>query len=176
MLQLEYMLMGAQAAGLITNIYGMSEANKMNKLGTQLDQQALGLQMEQERLASTEQALANTENLRSILSTQRALMASRNQMPGVGSAGASEQKAIRNYNADESARNLNMVFRQAHLTGQSRLLDIKRFGAKAERGAALAAGSFNNISFNTLLGKYANQTQKKPKLNDAGGTGSINGG
>lgn len=113
-----FMLLATQAAGIGMNLYARNKAKKYeemgmqySRMGAQLEANEMGLRMEQEVLASKEQSLISTENLREVLASQRAIFASRGTKAGQGSAHGVQEKSIRTYNADERARKLSLDFK-----------------------------------------------------------------
>jgi hypothetical protein len=183
---LPYMLMASQAAGIGMNMYAQRRAEKMTRLGEKLDlmglqnqlqtgamqfetaQLQLDTRMKEEQLAFTQQALFDTERLREVMATQRALFSARGQMPGVGSAGAISNKSVNAFNADERARDLSQLFAKNRLNNQKSLLKLQksafdtdirskmvginvgRAGRKAQAGANLMMQGFNMFSFNSM--------------------------
>lgn len=94
--------------------------------GAELDQKMLDVQMQQTRLASTEQSLINNENLRYNLSSQRALFAARGQQLGQGPASAAAQASIRAHGREETARRLNLGYAELTNKGNKALTEINR--------------------------------------------------
>ncbi len=164
-------LLAAQASGIAMNLWSNRQSNKILAAGTRVEQQELDLRMEQMALQSSEQGLQSSENLREIMASQRAIMGARGQLTGVGSAGAIEQAGLRAFGADERARKLSLSFGQTQLAGQKRLLDINRYGVKAQQGAKLMQQGLDGISFNQMFGQ--NKGAAAPGLNQP--TGNLNG-
>ena len=104
----------------------MGEQQYFNDLSFETSRNEIGLRMDQESLAASEQNLFNINRLRDVLSTQRAMMGARGQREGVGSGNMVQNKAINVYNADEKARNLNLSFKRLQLQGQTRALSLKK--------------------------------------------------
>lgn len=160
--------LAAAASGIAVNLYGNAQSNRAMKAGGRADKAQLDLQMEQDSLASVEQSLFNTEQLREVMSSQRAIFGARGQMPGTGSALAIEQKSLRGYGADERARELSTNFRKTQLLGRKSLVDIQRFGEKAKMGAQLASQGMNMISTNAISGSNSTESlNTKPIENGA---------
>ncbi len=145
------MLLAVQASGLALNMWQTSQASKMVGLGASLDRQQLDLRMQQETLLSTEQALQNSEQLRSVLSSQAAIMGARGQMPGVGSAQAIQQGALKEYGADERVRKMNLSFKKSQLEAQKLFTSLEAGGNKANLGYSLGEKSLEQLNFNTLF-------------------------
>ena len=78
---IDYLLMGAQAAGMIGDIWANEASLSVAKRGQELDEMQLDLRLQQERIASKEASIINLEQLAETLSTQRAMMAVRGGSP-----------------------------------------------------------------------------------------------
>ncbi len=162
---LPFMLMAAQAAGYATSIYSRKAQEKMARYGDELDRGQMRLQMESEQLASTEQALYNTERLRDVLATQRALAASRGQQSGQGSNLMVAQASQRAYNADENARRISMSFRKNQFESMQRLMGIKAVGRNSLRRSQNIQQGFNMLSTQSSqqgLNQFLNSGSKLP--------------
>lgn len=153
---LNYALMGAQAAGLVADVFATDASNKIARSGAALEEAQLELRIKQERIASNEQALANLEQLAETLATQRALMSVRGGTPGIGSNLASEAKAVRGFNRDEQARALSLEFSEQNRRAQISVGRIALAGKEAQSSAQLFNRAFNMIPFNEL-GTTANK-------------------
>lgn len=159
---LEYALMGAQAAGLVGDIWASASSQSMAKRGQQLEEQQLDLRLKQERIASNEQSLANLEQLQEVLATQRAFAAVRGAMPGIGSNLAVEQKSISNFNKDEQARLLNLEFGAQQRKAQMAVGRLSAFGKQAESGAKTFNQAFNMIPTGEWADKFKVSGNKAP--------------
>lgn len=154
------MLMAAQAAGQAVNIWQTSQASRTVGLGVSLDRQQLDLRMQQETLLSTERALQNSEQLRNVLSSQAAIMGARGQMPGVGSAQAIQQGALKEYGADERVRKMNLSFKKSQLEAQKLFTSLEAGGKKAALGYSIGEKSIQQLNFNTLFSGINKLNQK----------------
>jgi hypothetical protein len=180
---LQYLLMAAQAGKML---YGLNRSRRAERetmqefgraeshlneqgayvnQGAELDQKMLDVQMQQTRLASTEQSLVNTEQLRYNLSSQRALFAARGQNPGQGPAQAATQASLRGFGREETARRLNLGYAELTNKGQKALTEINRGYELAEIGnkKAMLGSESRNIRSEarrgrreTVLGTLAN--------------------
>ncbi len=155
---LEYALMGAQAAGLVGDIWASHASNSIGRRGQQLEEAQLDLQLKQERIASNERSLMNLEQLQEVLATQRAMASIGGGLPGIGSALAIEQRSVSNFNKDENARLLNLEFSAQHQKAKIAVGRLSVLGKRAEAGAKIFNQAFNMIPTNELFDKY-----KKPK-------------
>ncbi len=144
----QFMMMGAQAAGVALEIYQGKRRERYTRMGEELERNEMRLQMQQEQLASSEQSLFASEQLRDILATQRALAASRGQISGAGSNLANAQSSIRAFNADEHARELSQTFRKHQFESAERLQNINRIARNQERRFGNIAKGVSLISGN----------------------------
>jgi hypothetical protein len=163
---LEFILLGAQAAGLIGDIFSQQAASKIARTGQQLDEAQMELRIKQDRIASNEQMLANLDNLAETLATQRALMSIRGGLPGVGSNLAVETKSVYNFNKDEQARTLSLEFSEQNRRAQIAASRIALAGREAERGAAIFNKAFDMIPFSEM-GTAMQKTQKPAPVTKA---------
>jgi len=159
-----FILLAVQAAGLAANIWQAKKANKLDKQGLQfsmqglkMQQRELDLKMQQEQLASSQESLYNTDRLRDIMSTQRAIFAARGQSSAQGSNFFIGQNSINLFNEDENARKLAMGFKQHYtninktllsMEGSRMELDVST--RKSERYGKLISQATNMFSSNSL--------------------------
>lgn len=163
-MSLEMMILGAQGAGMLLSMYGDSQSRKMLRLGADLEQRELGLRMEQEQLASTEQAVQNSEQLRQVMASNRAIMGARGQMPGVGTAQSLMQNDMRAFDADETARKISLSYRQAEIKSRMALTKMNLYSDLGKIGAKQAERGINMLSTNALLlGKKKDDKETKPR-------------
>jgi len=144
-------LMSAQVFGYAANIYAQAKQAQTLRIGTRLDKQAIGIQMQQETLDATLQSINATDQLREVLSSQRAIMAARGQMSGQGSALALANKSVRAYSQEESARALSTNYNTYQRKAQQTLLSANQYGAMANQYAQSATKTFDNVSLNALF-------------------------
>jgi hypothetical protein len=159
---LEYALMGAQAAGLVGDIWASSTSTRIRQRGQALEEQQLDLQLKQERLASNEQSLANLEQLQEVLATQRAMASISGGLPGIGSNLAIEQRSVSNFNKDEKARLLNLEFSAQHQKAKIAVGRLTSLGKQAESGAKIFNQAFNMIPLNEWYDKIKTPTKMAP--------------
>lgn len=144
---LEFILLGAQAAGLAGDIWASSVSSNIAKRGQELEESQMELRIKQDRLASNEQSLFNLEQLAETLATQRALMSVRGGLPGVGSSLAIEAKSIARFNKDEQARELSLEFGTQQKRAQMAVNRIALAGSQAQQGAQIFNKAFDMIPF-----------------------------
>ncbi len=146
----QFLLFAAQAAGVGLDMYQRRKQEQFANMGADIESKELGLQMEREALASSEEALANTERLREVMATQRAIYGARGQQAAQGTSAAIGQRNIRVFNADERARQLSMGYRKHQLESQQRLLGINKAARREERQTKDFMGALNLLNFNGL--------------------------
>lgn len=149
-------LLGAQAAGIGANIYSSRQQARAERAGADIDEGNMKLRMQQEQIAFSQQNIADLTNLRETLAAQRAATSARGQLPGAGSVLAVTNKSIANFNADRSARALNVSFREDYMKGMMGLSRAALGASKAQRGGNLMAQGANMFSVNTLSALFQN--------------------
>jgi hypothetical protein len=160
---MQFLLLAAQAAGIGLDMYQQRRQERYANKGADIEINELGLQMEKEQLASSEEALANTERLREVMASQRALYAARGQKVGQGSPVAIAQRDINTFSVDERARQLSMSFRKHQIESKQRLIGLEKKARKSERKTKQFMSGLNLLNFNSLLGPMLNS--KGDKLN-----------
>jgi hypothetical protein len=83
--------------------------NRMIAMGAQLEQNDLSMQMQEQVLASKEQSIFNMDRLRETFASQNVLAATRGVERGAGTQAAMTNTSIKNFNADERARELSLM-------------------------------------------------------------------
>jgi hypothetical protein len=154
---IQYLLMGAQIAGAISDVYGQHQSYKMSKRAQQFEEGQINLRMQQEGIASQQQSLLNLESLQEVLATQRAFAGARGFTPGVGSALAVEQKSIHRFRQDEKARELSLSFLQQQRKAQIAMSKVGLAGKKAQFGTSLMKTGFGLLSPSQTIGDTGQQ-------------------
>lgn len=158
---LQFALYGAQAAGLVADIWTSSLSHKTARRGVELEEAQLDLRLKQEVLASNEQSLFNLEQLAETLATQRAFMAVRGGLPGVGSSLAQEQRAVTGFNKDEEARKLSLGFSAAQTKAQIGTQRIALAAQRGKQGAQMFGKAFNMIPFGEMAETFKGEKIRK---------------
>jgi len=143
---LQFILMGAQAAGSIMSSYAQRKSFQQSQLAAGLEQQQLQLRLQQEVVASNQQGLANLDMLEQTLASQRALSAARGAMPGVGSTLSLAQKSVRGYQRDEKARALSMDFLKTQRKYQMGMSSMRQTGQKFKYGVGMFKQGMSQLS------------------------------
>lgn len=150
-----------QALDVVDRSYLNAEA------GTKIEKDLLGLRMEQEGLAYTEASVFANEELRSVLSSQRALLSSRGANSEQGSARAIRNATLGAFGEDERARSISKNFRDLMLKGQSSLYDIQSETNLINRGAGVLGIQAG------LLDKKASLQNTRAQLKGAKGQAQL---
>jgi len=163
----EMLLKGVSAsdgrnAGLGMNLLGTYLADQANRWGTRSEQNQLELAMQQNALASTQQAIANEERLHYTLGMQRAIAASRGQELGQGSVRASQQYSLREAATEERNRESTLTSAKAQTKQMKSALGIQRAAKSQSAWGGLLKSATETISLNQMMGDYLNPT-KGPK-------------
>lgn len=181
---IEFVLMGAQAAGMIGGAFSDASTYKAAKRGQQMDEAQANLRIRQERVAANEQGLFQLEELREVLATQRAMMSVRGGQSGVGSALAAEQKSISNFKRDEQARERSLQWSKSQHQARLSLGRMGLAGMKSQMAGQQFQRSFDMIPFTQMAGglgggqKPAAVSTAKPSFSRPGaltGSGSSSG-
>jgi hypothetical protein len=147
---LQFLLLGAQAAGLGINMWAERRAEKFTRIGEELDKAQIQTRMQEEKLAFTQKSLYDLNRLREIQAMQRAVFGARGQAPGVGSAGALQTRSENLFNADVKARKLSQTIRQNQLQSQIYGMNIAKVGRNFQRRNKRLTQAVNMFSFNAL--------------------------
>lgn len=119
------LLLGMQAAGMITDFIGARSQDEMMKQGMQIDQAGLEANLAQTQLQAQDESLNAMKQLRQTMGSQIAYMAARGTASGSGNAVTMLNESIGNFNQDERARKLNLSGKETQLRGKSALSQIK---------------------------------------------------
>lgn len=103
--------------------------NRLINAGARLEQNDLDLQMEEAVLSSQEEGIFNSERLRGVLASQNVLAAARGVDSGAGTQEALRNSSIKNFNADEKARQRNLLSAQRGISNQKNISSLNQIGA-----------------------------------------------
>jgi hypothetical protein len=104
----------------------LDEQARYINMGADIDQQLIGIRMEQNSLVHAEQSLLSAENLRSVLSSQRAIISARGQRGHQAQTSAITQGSVRAHGREERARKLSKDYNELSFLGQRELTEINR--------------------------------------------------
>lgn len=161
------LLLGAQAAGIGTNILSARSQRRAAESGIAVDRAQLEARMEQEQVAFLEQTNASLESLAETLSTQQAILAARGSASGQGSARAFTAKSVRAQGNDVKAQKLNQQFRKQQMMGLSRLLNIQKAGVASRYAGSLLETGLSTFNLNTSIGQWLNNQAKGGGFNSS---------
>ena len=139
-------LLAAQVFGYAGNLYSSHKQSQNINRTAELDQQALGLQMQQQTLQATQESIAATDRLQEVLASQRAIAGAR----GAGVSAAEINKSAREYGREEQNRALATNYSQHQTKAQQTLLSLNRYNELGKVQSAATAAVFNNTSLNQL--------------------------
>lgn len=125
-------MLAMQAAGMVVNMFGQSQQEKLAGLGAQLDQAAYQNEILNSRLQTVQSSNVAMAQLRQTLGTQAAIFAARGTSGAAGSALTISQNTIHNFGQNEQVRRLNQYSREVALKGKSAssILDQQAFRNK----------------------------------------------
>lgn len=155
----QMMLIAAQSAGIATNIWKTSQASKLAGVGADLDRRAIDLQMQQNALVSTQQAISNAQNFRDVIAAQNVQFATRGQTGG--SAASLQNDSVREFNKDERTRKLNLDIKNAQSAREKSKISTEASNAKGKIWGNLLKSSFDKLDLNTFKGNKLNQPTGK---------------
>jgi len=135
----------------------LAVGQRMLEVGGNLERSELALRMQEELLASTEQATANAEQLREVLASQNVLAAARGVRTGAGTTKAIANKSISAHTSDENARKLALKFKEFNIANMQRVSQLNQ------------VSSIYNLQSNTRQQMNAVRDRFKEKLIDMGG-------
>jgi hypothetical protein len=147
---LQFLLMGAQAAGIGLNMWAERRAEKFTRIGEELDKAQVQTRMQEEKLAYTQKSLVDLNRLREVQAMQRAMFGARGQLPGVGSAGALQTRSENLFNADVRAKQFSQTIKQNQLQSQIYGMNINKQGRNLQRRTKRLTQFANMFSFNAL--------------------------
>lgn len=110
-----YLLLAMQAAGMITDYFGVQRQADMTKMGAKLQEAGIETNIYQTRLETEEASLESMKQLRQTLGSQIAVMAARGTATGAGSAVSLLNESVSNFNTDERVRRLNALGKENQL-------------------------------------------------------------
>lgn len=143
-----FLLLAAQAAGMIIDYQSTQNQIAMGRIGTQLEKAAIGANLQATRLQAADQSLQAMMNLRQTLGSQAAVLAARGTRGNAGSALMIGQESVSRYNADERARRMNLLAREAELRASNVLSGMHQLTSETQLGQALTKRFINMIPTN----------------------------
>jgi len=146
-------LLAMQAAGMVTDWFGVQEQKRLGGLGAKVEQAAITSNIEMTRLQAEDASLQAMKQLRQNLGTQAAMNAARGTRGNAGSAVAFTQESLRNFGSDEQARRMNLLSKEAELRASGVLSGLHQLTSETQLGQQLTKGIFNNLPISALADK-----------------------
>lgn len=139
------LLLGMQAAGMVTDYIGTRSQAELMGMGSQLEQLGIESNIYQTRLAAEDESLQSMRNLRKNMGTQLAVMAARGSASGAGNAIGILNESLSNFYADERTRRLNLLGKETALRGQGLISSLNASGEKSKLWQGFAQRTFSKI-------------------------------
>lgn len=149
---LEIAMMAATAAGDIADFFGTSAQKRYLKMGDQLNQAQIGMNLEAIRLGYEQQSLGAIRKLQSTLSTQAAMLGARGTESSQGSALFMAARSVANEQQDERIGRLNLLSQETQLRAQGLLSGLHTAQSETQLGQALTKRIFDTLPINAMAG------------------------
>lgn len=143
---IQYILMGAQAAGMITDYVGVQQQKRMGRLGADLDRAVIDTNIETAAMQTEQDSVNSLRMLRQTIASQAAIFAARGVRAGAGSAAGITNDSISRQKADERIRRINLLTKQSELRAQSAMVGMHQLASESQLGRELGKRMFNTIS------------------------------
>lgn len=147
-------LMAMEAAGLIFDYANVQNEKKMIQVGRNLEKAAIETNLEAVRLESNEASLNAMKQLRQNLGSQIATQAARGTRSGVGTALSLSQTSISNFNADERARRMNLLSKEANLRASNVLSGLHTLQSETQLGQAFTGRVLNQLPISSTFKQF----------------------
>jgi len=131
-------LLSMQAAGAITSIWSANSAQKTIQQGRQLEKAAIDMNLEAANYEYQEASLASMQELRQNLANQAVMQAARGNRAGTEGTVGAVQKSISSQGADQQARRMNLLAREAELRAADVMSGMHTLKSETELGRKLA--------------------------------------
>lgn len=147
------LLLAMQAAGMITDYFGMQEQKRIGRLGYSIENAGIAANISLSKAQAEEASLASMQNLRQTLGSQIAMQAARGTSTSAGSSVSIFNDSISNFNSDKQARRMNLLAREANLRAQGVLSGLHQLTSETQMGQSLRKRFFENVSSNPSVYK-----------------------
>lgn len=148
-------LAAMQAAGAIIDYNTTKHSQGLINKGRELENAAFNTNLEAIKTESEEQSLMEMQQLRKNIGTQIATNAARGNNSGQGSSILGIQSSISNANADERARRINLLSKEANLRASNVLSGLHTAQSETELGQKMTSRLFNSIPASGLFDAFA---------------------
>lgn len=140
------LMLSMQAAGVVTSLWSAHSADKQIKQGRQLEKAAIDMNLEAVNYEYQESSLASMQALRKNLATQAVMQAARGGATGTEGAVVSAQKSISASGADQEAKRMRMLAKEADLRAANVLSGLHTLQSETELGRQVSKGLFEAAS------------------------------
>ena len=141
---LETVLLGMQAAGMVTDWYAVQQEKSMGSMGEGLTQAAITSNIETERLKAQDDSLMAMQRLRQTIGGQIAMQAARGNASGAGSALSIMEQSKSQFGQDEQARRMNLLAKENELRAAGILSGLHELKSETDLGRKLSQDFFKN--------------------------------
>ena len=155
------LLLGMQAAGMITDFIGARSQEELMNQGRQIDQAGLEANLAQTQLQAQDESLNAMKELRQTMGSQIAYMAARGTASGAGNAVTALNESIGNFNQDEKVRKMNLLGKENQLKGKSALSQIQYNTDSSALWQGFSSRTFNRFPSSLSGWKQAISDAKK---------------
>jgi len=110
-----YLLLAMQAAGMVTDLIGSFNQQRLMKMGFKLQNAGIEANVAQLETEAADESLNSMKNLRQTIGSQIAAFSARGTDVGAGSALSIFTESIGNFNQEEKERRLNVLGKKNQL-------------------------------------------------------------
>lgn len=140
-----YLLLAMQAAGMITDYWGMKEQQRYSRMGQKIEQAGMEANIYSTRAETEDASLQAMQELRKNLGSQIAVFAARGTSTSAGSAASIFNESIGNFNTDERMRRLNQLSRENQIKGQGVVSSLNYQANKSQRWQGFVKNTINRF-------------------------------
>lgn len=136
MIGLSGFMIGMQAAGMVANLYGTRQQQRLIQQGRALEKSAIEANLEALNYEYQESSLEAMKSLRANLGTQ-AVMAAASGNTASEATAVRTQKSVNAFNSDERNRRMNLLAREANLRASNVLSGLHTLQAETQLGRSM---------------------------------------
>lgn len=145
---LQAALLAMQAAGMITDYFATQNQVKLNKLGGQLDQAGINMNIALARANSADATTQAMQNLRQTIGSQIAVQAARGNASFGGTTLSLLNESVGNFNTDERIRRMNLLARESELKAQGLMSGLHTKSIESSLRSGFIKRTLENIPTN----------------------------
>lgn len=164
-----YLLLAMQAAGMITDYWGMKEQQRYSRMGQKIEQAGMEANIYSTRAETEDASLQAMQELRKNLGSQIAVFAARGTSTGAGSAASIFNESISNFNTDERIRRFNQLARENQIKGQGVVSSLNYQANKSQRWQGFVKNTINRFPTSTAGWGQGNSPKSSFGLTPVGG-------